>query len=104
MSIIDEKGEERELTLEEQLEVAHSEIRQLKEALRKEIQFKTAKDFPSHAQKLDIWVPAIDALNLFVKINEARRWAIDHNDPWRKLIFQIDEYGKVKSADLEDIA
>lgn len=104
MTITDENGQERELTLEEQLEVAHSEIRELKEALRKEIQFKTAKDWPSHAQELQIWIPCIDALNLFVKINEARRWAIDHNDPWRKLLFEIDEYGRVKSAKLEDIA
>lgn len=94
--------EERELTCEEENTILKEEKRELQEALRKEIEFKTASTF--RTQQLDIWIPAIDALNLFVKINEARRWAIDHNDPWRKLLFQIDEYGRVKSAVLEDIA
>lgn len=96
-------NEEREPTCEEELEILQEEKRELQEALRKEIEFKTASELPKQTQKLDIWIPAIDALNLFMSINEARRWAIDHNDPWRKLLFEIDEYGRVKTAKLEDI-
>lgn len=96
--------QEREPTCEEELEILKEEKRELQEALRKEIEFKTASELPRQTQKLDIWIPAIDAINLFMAINQARRWAIDHNDPWRKLIFEIDEYGRVKTANLEDIA
>jgi hypothetical protein len=95
---------EEELTCEQENSILKQEKKELQEALRKEIEFKTASEFSKQAQKLDIWIPAIDALNLFMSINEARRWAIDHNDPWRKLLFDIDEYGRVKSAKLEDVA
>ena len=93
--------DDKDLTCEEKLEAAQQTIRELEEIERKKIEFQTAGQLP-RAQVLDIWIPAIDALNLFMAINQARRHAIDNNDPWRRLIFQIGEDGRVKTAKLED--
>lgn len=93
--------EPRELTCEEENILLKEEKRELQEALRKEIEFKTATELP-RTQVLDIWIPAIEAIKLFVPLNQARRQAIDHNDPWHRLIFKIAEDGHVQDAKLEN--
>lgn len=99
MTLVDEE----ELTCEEKLEAAQQTIKELQDIERKRIEFQSAKELP-RSQVLEIWVPAIDALNLFMGINQARRWAIDHNDPWRRLLFDIADDGRIKSCKLEEPA
>lgn len=91
---------EPEFTVEELLEAARERIKELEEALRKEIHFRTATDI----HDMQIWIPAIDALHLFVPLNKARRHAIDNNDPWRKLIFTVTNEGRITDANLEEEA
>ena len=58
--------------------------------------FKSAAVLPRHA-----WIAAIDALNFYSVLNKASRWAIEHNDPWHKILFDIKEDGQLKAAELE---
>lgn len=90
--------QEEEFTVEELLEAARDRIKELEEALRKEIHFRTATD----VHDKEIWIPAIDALHLFVPLNKARRHAIDNNDPWHKVIFTVTNEGRITDANLEE--
>lgn len=98
MSITDEP----ELTCEEKLEAAHNTIKELQDIERKKIEFQSAGTLPPTRYE-EIWIPAIDALNLFMGINQARRWAIDHNDPWRRLVFEVADDGRIRNAKLEEV-
>ena len=87
----------------EELQIKYDDLmRQYQELLEVErlrtskSDFKSAAVLPKHA-----WVAAIDALNLYSVLNKASRWAIEHNDPWHKILFDIKEDGQLKAAELE---
>jgi hypothetical protein len=94
-------AEDKELSCEEKLEAAQETIRELQDIERKRIVFAKAGQLPPTKYQ-QIWIPSIDALNLFVGINQARKWAIEHNDPWRKLIFEVEDDGRVRTAKLDN--
>jgi hypothetical protein len=94
-------AEDKELSCEEKLEAAQETIRELQDIERKRIVFEKAGQL-SPTKYQQIWIPSIDALNLFVGINQARKWAIEHNDPWRKLIFEVEDDGRVRTAKLDN--
>ncbi len=48
-----------------------------------------------------IWVAAINALNLYRGLRDATDYIIDHNDPWRKVIFDISSDGQLTNAHLQ---
>jgi hypothetical protein len=87
----------------EELQIKYDDLmRQYQELLEVErlrtskSDFKSAAVLPKHA-----WVAAIDALNFYSVLNKASRWAIEHNDPWKKILFDIKEDGQLKAAKLE---
>lgn len=49
-----------------------------------------------------VWVAAVNALNLYRGLNDASRFAIEHNDPWKKVIFDVSDDGQLKNARLEE--
>jgi hypothetical protein len=76
-------------------------VEELKEALRANVKasgFTQASHIPKQ-----VWVAAINALNFYRTLNKASRHAIEHNDPWRRIIFDIAEDGQLKAAKLEGV-
>jgi len=81
-----------------ELDMAKEEIRELRAIEGKrtgEQDFVSASKVHSPPQ---IWIAAINALNLYRGLNEASKYAIEHNDPWKKVIFDIAENGELKSC------
>jgi hypothetical protein len=76
-------------------------VEELKEALRVNVKasgFTQASHLPKQ-----VWVAAINALNFYRTLNKASRHAIEHNDPWRRIIFDIAQDGQLKAAKLEGV-
>ena len=93
---IDEK-EELQIKYDE-LKIAYEELKAV-ESLRVQKQdFKPASNIQSPPK---VWVAAINALNLYRGLNEASKYAIEHNDPWKKVLFDITDNGQLKNARLE---
>ena len=84
-----------ELTCEEQLQAASSRIDELEQALRKEINFRTARDLQG---RQTIWLYVIDALNLRMAIRKEAEPSIEKSIPYDKLIFTVDDDGRVRDV------
>lgn len=83
--------EEPPLTCEEQLQAASVRIDELEQALRKEINFRTARDL----QGRQTWLYVIDALNLRMAIRKQAEPSIEKSRPYDKLIFTVANDGRV---------
>ena len=88
---------EPEFTCEEKLEAREVEIKELREALRKEITFRTAKDL--HANQ--VWLPVTSMIDIFHKGYLLCKDAINNNNRHAKLIFTVTNEGRVIDAKLE---
>lgn len=84
---------ESELTCEERLEAANERILELEQALRKEIQFRTAKDLRNDSTQ--IWLPVMNVIDIFHKAYLIRNHALANNKSSTKLIFTVSNEGKV---------
>lgn len=82
---------EVELTCEDRLEAANDRIKELEEALRKEIHFRTAREM----QGTEIWLPVLDLISLFHKAYQLRNDAINNNKKHTRLIFSISNEGRI---------
>lgn len=74
-------------------------IHELQEALRAKVKtsgFTQASQLPKQ-----VWLAAINAINFYRELNKASRFAIEHNDPWKKIVFDVAEDGQLKAAKLE---
>jgi hypothetical protein len=49
-----------------------------------------------------VWVAAVNAINLFKGLNDASKYAIENNDPWKKVVFDVSAEGQLKNARLEE--
>ena len=84
----------------DELKRAYDELREVERLRTSKSDFKSAAVLPKHA-----WIAAIDALIFYSVLYKASRWAIEQNDPWRKILFDIKEDGQLKAAKLEgDVA
>lgn len=74
-------------------------IQELQEALRAKVKasgFTQASQLPKQ-----VWLAAINAINFYRELNKASRFAIEHNDPWKRIVFDVAEDGQLKAAKLE---
>lgn len=74
-------------------------IIELQEALRANVKasgFTQASHLPKQ-----VWIAAINAINFYRELNKASRFAIEHNDPWKKIVFEVATDGQLKAAKLE---
>jgi hypothetical protein len=83
--------QEPPLSCEEQLQAASVRIDELEQALRKEINFRTARDM----QGKEVWLYVIDALNLRMSIRKEAEPSIEKSRAYDKLIFTVAEDGRV---------
>lgn len=83
--------QEPPFTCEELLEIRNSRIKELEEALRKEINFRTAREM----QGKQTWLYVIDALNLRMSIRKEAEPSIEKSRAYDKLIFTVAEDGRV---------
>lgn len=95
------KEEERRATRED-FDRLVEKTEMLQEALKKSSFASASAAMPSTAAR-DIWLPAIDAIKLFIPLRKARDHAVDKHQPWRKIKFEIKEDGRVYDARLEEI-
>lgn len=49
-----------------------------------------------------VWVAAVNAMNFYIKLKEARDYAIDNHKPWEKVLFDIDKDGQISNPHLEE--
>lgn len=85
--------------LQIQIDNMQQTITELQEALRAKVQtsgFTQASHLPKQ-----VWLAAINAINFYRELNKASRFAIEHNDPWKKIIFDVAEDGQLKAAKVE---
>jgi hypothetical protein len=111
MTIQTDNGGERELTTEERLEAANVRIKELEEALRKEIEFKKASQLPESVKAPNpagIWIKASNVLPLFVALRKAvdhanrePKWEVEKQQARKVLIEFEANSGEVKGAYLE---
>ena len=105
MTVVEQDGNERELTCEEQLEAAHDRIKELEEIERKRVEFATASKLP---QPTSIWIKASNVLPLFVafrkaidQANREPKWEVEKQQA-RKVLFEYEaNSGEVQGARLE---
>lgn len=72
------------------------ENRELREVLHAKNQnFAPASSIESPKS---VWVAAVNAINLFKGLHEGSRWAIEHNDPWKKVVFTVGNDGQLTDA------
>lgn len=81
------------------LKEENKELRAIEGKRSKEQDFIPASKVVS---PLNVWVAAINALNLYRGLNEGSKYAIEHNDPWKKVIFDVAADGQLKNARLEE--
>lgn len=88
--------------LETQLGLYKQEVRELREIeFRRSPQEDFAKASHIQTPHKQIWISAINALKLFVALRKARDHAISNNEPWAKLIFDINpETGEIITTHL----
>lgn len=86
-----------ELQIEnDNLKLRLREVEEIERTRIKESGFSTASRIPKHP-----WIAAIDALPFYITLRRARDYAINNNDPWRKILFDAGEDGKLSNARLE---
>lgn len=85
-----------ELTCEEKLVLAAAEIKELREALRKELHFQRATELPKVP-----YVAAGNAYGFYKELLQASMDATKTDDYWRKIIFKIAEDGRLFDPKLE---
>lgn len=93
---VDEK-EELQIKYDE-LKVAYEELKQVETLRTKQQDFKPASIVASAPK---VWVAAINAINFYRELNKASKYAIEHNEPWKKLLFDVASDGQLKVARLE---
>lgn len=81
-------------TCEERLEACEVENKELREALRKEITFRTAKDM----QGTKVWLPVMNLVEIFHEAYQIRNQALANNKENAKLIFTISNEGRIISV------
>lgn len=92
----------------EDLQIAYNEIKRAYDELLEVERLRTAsRDFQSASLSKTtipkrLWISAIDAINFYSELNKASIYAIEHNDPWRKILFDITNTGQLKAARLDD--
>jgi hypothetical protein len=92
----------------EDLKISYDEIKQAYDELLEVERLRTAsRDFQSaNLSKTTIpprpWISAVDAINFYTELNKASIYAIEHNDPWRKILFDMTNMGRLKAARLDD--
>lgn len=93
----------KDVDANEELQIKYDELKAAYNELLEVERLRTSKsDFQSAATlPKQVWLSAIDALNFYSVLNKASRWAIEHNDPWKKILFDIKEDGQLKAANLE---
>lgn len=87
---------EDELSCEEKLKLAAQEIRELREALRKELHFQRATELPKVP-----YVSAGNAYGFYKTLLQASMEATKTDDYWRKIIFKIASDGRLFDPELE---
>jgi hypothetical protein len=83
--------DELPLTCDEMLEAANVRISELEVALRKEINFRTARDLGP----TQIWLPVMNVIEIFHKAYQIRNHALSTNKENTKLIFTVSNEGRV---------
>lgn len=84
---------EQEFTCEEELEALKERCKELEEALRKEIQWKTATDLRSASPQ--IWLPVMNLVEIFHTAYQIRNNALANNKLSTKLIFTVSNEGRI---------
>lgn len=93
------KDVDRTEDLQIQVDNMQQTITELQEALRAKVKtsgFTQASHLPKQ-----VWLAAINAINFYRELNKASRHAIEHNDPWKRIVFDVAEDGQLKAAKLE---
>lgn len=93
-SLIADSAAEPLFTCEERLEACEVENKELREALRKEITFRTAKDM----QGTKVWLPVMNLVEIFHEAYQIRNQALANNKSNLKLMFTISNEGKIISV------
>ena len=78
-------------TCEERLEACEIENKELREALRKEIHFRTAKDM----QGPRVWLPVMNLVEIFHEAYQIRNQALANNNSKLKLMFTVSNEGRI---------
>ena len=94
----------KDVDANEELQIKYDELKQAYNELLEVERLRTSKSDFQSAAKLPhrAWIVAIDAINFFRELNKASRYAIENNDPWKKIIFEIKADGQLKQARLEE--
>lgn len=99
------KPEAKDVDKTEELQIENDNMKQtiieLQEALRAKVKtsgFTQASQLPKQ-----VWLAAINAINFYRELNKASRFAIEHNDPWKRIVFDVAEDGQLKVAKLYDV-
>lgn len=85
------------------LEVAEERIKELEDALRKEITFRTAREIQGNQDKL-IWLPVMDLIGIFHKAYQLRNNAVNNNKKHAKLMFIITNEKRVTDVEIDEEA
>jgi hypothetical protein len=48
-----------------------------------------------------VWVAAVNAYHVYKGLHEGSMWATSHNEPWKKVLFEVAVDGQLKDARLE---
>jgi hypothetical protein len=87
------------------LQISYDEIKRAYDELLEVERLRTSRsDF--HKATTTIlkrpWIAAVNALHFYKQLNRASIYAIEHNDPWKKIFFDItQEDGQIIAAKLE---
>lgn len=55
------------------------------------------------ASPKQIWVAAVNAYHVYKGLHDGSMWATSHNEPWKKVIFDVADDGQLKDSRLEGI-
>lgn len=95
--------EKKQVDADKEAEIKYNELNHAYQELLEVERLRTSKmDFHSAATlPKTIWIAAINALNLYRVLSKASIHAIEHNDPWKKLLFDVKADGQISTAKLE---
>jgi hypothetical protein len=91
--------EESEIKYNE-LNHAYQELLEVERLRTSKMDFHTAASLPKSKVKRP-WIAAVNALHFYKVLHKASIHAIEHNDPWKKLLFDVDTDGQISTAKLE---
>lgn len=75
------------------------ELREIEGQRTKDNDFHKASTIPTPKY---VWIAAINALNLYRGLRDGSKWALEHNEPWKKVVFDIASDGQLNNARLEE--